>query len=110
MAITGKWQLNFDWDCDGTYTTTFLTFNADGTWTGGEFVSGRWMELNGQLIFNHDNAPAVYFGNVVGSVASGTMTDFGKGNGCWYMIRHAPVAPAKEKADRDLAGNPTKSS
>ena len=108
MAIPGKWQLNYDWDCDGTYSTVFLTFNADGTWTSGEF-GGRWVELNGQLTFNHNHAPAVYFGSVFGSVASGVMTTFGSGDGCWYMIQQAPIA-ARGKADRDMAGNPGKSS
>jgi hypothetical protein len=108
MAIPGTWDLYYDWERDGTYNMQFITFNDDGTWTAGEFNTGRWWEFSGKLIFKTDDPKgAIYFGTITGGVVAGFMTEgYYHTNGLWFMIPHIPAL--KEGApSRDLAGKPT---
>jgi len=105
MAIAGNWQIHFDWNSTGTYSSVGITFNPGGTWTAGIF-NGHWVELNGEMIFNFNNASTVYSGNVSGGAAVGIMATFSGSTGCWYMVRQGSQNAATKAAGPrlDLSG------
>jgi hypothetical protein len=61
-----------------------IVFNDDGTFGKN---AGKWVQLNGMVIFRFADTLATYSGNVVGNIMVGIMTDWVAGVGCWYAIR-----------------------
>ena len=55
MSVTGNWTLNYDWGCTGSYSTTSMTIDANGTWTNGQGYSGVWVQAAGMLTFKFNN-------------------------------------------------------
>jgi hypothetical protein len=107
MAIPGKWDLEYSWGCAGGFSTAYLTFNEDGTWTGGEFVDGRWWTFSDKLIFTFTGSTVVYFGTIVGRLVTGFMSgSHDDENGCWFMTPIPSLALGAEGPKLDLAGRP----
>ena len=104
MAVTGNWTLFYDWGCDGSYSTTTMDVNNDGTFTNGESYSGRWVQEAGMFSFQFNGLDVTYSGNLASESITGISTTFGGLNGCFYMLQSGvPISFAtnriKEKAD-----------
>jgi hypothetical protein len=110
MAIPGKWQLNFDWGSVGSYQTTDLEFDSNGTWKlSDETLEGRWAHVEGLLLLNITGLSTVFTGLVASNSVTGNMTTFGGVNGSWYMLKTDASAAAKQGGgDLDMAGRPLK--
>jgi hypothetical protein len=104
MAIPGNWQLHFDWNSDGSYSTESMTFNNDGTWNSSGGFSGRWVHVEGMFILNFSTSGTIYTGLVASSSVTGNMTTFGTGDGSWYMVKAGAPEARKVGGDRSLAG------
>lgn len=113
MSVSGAWVLHFSWGCSLQYGSVDITFNNNGTFTGGG--NGQWREQDGTLLMIWDTGPAKYGGNVTGNAGSGSMTTFNApnsaGNGCWFLTRQG-VGLEKDERERaraaathDVAGN-----
>ena len=87
MAVPGSWTLFYDWNCDGSYSKTDMTVNADGTWTSGEGYSGPWVQVAGMFMFTFNNSETTYAGNLASKSITGISTTFGGLNGCFYMLQ-----------------------
>lgn len=82
--VPGNWNLSFDWNCDGTYTKTPITFNAGGTFSQGGAVAGNWFENHGTLVFVFSNG-TTYSGYHVNKSITGVQRAFASNlDGCWY--------------------------
>src|SRR5215831_10144562 len=66
MGISGNWVLHFSWGCTGSYSPVNITFNSNGTFTGG--ANGKWVQQDGTILLAFDTGPAKYAGNVDGNV------------------------------------------
>ena len=88
MSIPGEWTLHFDWDCNGSYNSTDINFNSNGTFQSGRYT-GTWYQVEGMIIWSFDDSPVCYAGNIAGSAISGLMSTFEKSEktGCWYAVR-----------------------
>lgn len=111
MSMNGTWTLHYSWDTGSpgprTYTSTLITFNAGGTFTGPG--TGRWMLRDGTLMLSFDSGPAKYGGCLVGPVGTGEMSTFAGLNGCWYLVQQGTVGiTSDEDATHDVAGNDLK--
>jgi hypothetical protein len=106
MSIPGGWALHFDWGCGGSYSTSSMTFNANGTFALAPYT-GKWTSHDGQIIFRFDQAPnSIYSGAVVDSAMVGISTNFSL-NGCWYAVKTTATSTAlaeNKKATHDAAG------
>lgn len=81
----GNWNLNFDWNCDGTYSRTPMTFNAGGTFSLGGAVAGNWFENHGTLVFVFTPSGTTYSGYHVNKSMTGVQRAFASNlDGCWY--------------------------
>jgi hypothetical protein len=99
MAFPGNWTLNYDWGCDGSYSTTSMVVNAGGTWTNGEGYSGAWIQAAGMITFQFNSSKVTYSGNLASKSVTGIQSTFAGGNGCFYMIQSgAPTSLAAERA------------
>jgi hypothetical protein len=99
MAITGNWTLFYDWNCDGTYGSTTMTINSDGTWSNGEGYKGPWVQVAGMFMFTFNNSDTTYAGNLASKSITGISTSFGGLNGCFYMLQAGvPTAFLEERA------------
>jgi hypothetical protein len=100
MAIPGSWTLFYSWGCGTSYGSTAWTFNANGTWSGGGYT-GKWVQIEGMLLFNFDAGATTYGANVAGNIVAGTMTTFAGLTGCWYAKKSGvtPLTAAKQVAD-----------
>jgi hypothetical protein len=111
MAVTGNWTLFFDWDCDGGYGNTPMTFKNDGTWTCGEGYSGKWVEGAGMLVFVYNGSQTTYCGNLASQSVTG-ISAFAAGGakGCFYMLQEGalPTSLDSKRAVKkpDSAGKP----
>ena len=80
----GVWTLGFDWNCDGSYTKTTLTINADNTFgTGSSTNSGKWWEEHSQFSFTFTNGTS-YTAYHVNKSMTGVSHTTGTLAGCWY--------------------------
>jgi hypothetical protein len=104
MPVPGNWTLFYDWSCAGSYGSTSMTINANGTWTNGQGYSGVWVQAAGMLTFKFNNSNTTYSGNLASKSVTGIQSTFAGLNGCFYMLEagvptaHAELA-AKGKAD-----------
>jgi len=108
MAVSGSWKFFFDWGCDGSYSNTTITFNANGTFKTGEGLTGKWVQVQGMISWLYDGTPGtVYAGNVIGGAIAGMQTTWGGGNGCFYCTlgTGATAAKAGAAAGKNSAGH-----
>jgi hypothetical protein len=105
MSVSGAFALHYSWGCTGSYNSSTITFNADGTFTesssGG---SGKWSQTNGNIIWQWNGNLATYGGVVnggaiVGNMISGSIT----GAGCFYANK-AGAGVAAAEVDHDATG------
>ncbi|MEV0328200.1 hypothetical protein AB0H63_17385 [Micromonospora echinospora] len=105
QAIPGNWTLAFDWYCDGSYSTTPIVFNANGTWSDGSGYSGPWVSVAGMLTFTFNNSETTYSGVVASRSVTGIQTTFTGLSGCFYMLQGGALSAAGSDDDRrDSAG------
>lgn len=103
MAVPGNWTLFYDWNCDGTYSKTSMTVNANGTWSNGEGYTGPWVQVAGMFMFTFNNSETTYAGNLASKSITGISTTFGGLNGCFYMLQQGvPTTFAAERASGKL--------
>lgn len=82
----GSGTLFFDWGCDGSYSTTPITFNADGTFVAGT-LTGIWVNIAGFITFTFTAPSETTYTSVVASRASaGVNTTFAGLNGCHHIV------------------------
>lgn len=99
-VVPGNWTLAFDWDCDGSYSTSALVFNANGTWSGAGFA-GVWSSLAGQISFTFNGSETTYSGNIASRSVTGINTTFTGLNGCFYLLQAGvPLALGDAGAER----------
>jgi hypothetical protein len=107
MPVTGNWTLYYDWGCTGSYGSTSMTINANGTWTNGQGFSGVWVQAAGMLTFKFNNINTTYSGNLASKSVTGIESTFGGENGCFYLLQAgAPTAmeETREKGKPDSSG------
>lgn len=95
MSVVGSWKMFYDWGCDGGYSSTTWTINANGTFTTPSYT-GKWIQNGGVIILLYNSSTTVYAGNVNGSAMVGAMTTFSGLTGCWYAT--GPGAPSATAA------------
>jgi len=116
MSLAGNWTLYYSWGCSGSYNSTSLTFNTNGTFKTGDGYSGQWASVGGNVQFVFEPTPsAVYSGTVTGGAMSGMMTNFHLGeSGCWHASAlkmpeiHATAKKVENAEQRDSLGNKKK--
>lgn len=103
MSIQGNWTLYYSWGCTGSYTSTSITFNSDGTYKDGQGNSGRWMQVSGTVVFiyNSGSTPS-YAGNVVSSAMTGMIATPSGSTGCWYALSQSLSQAKLEKGSGAL--------
>jgi hypothetical protein len=100
MAIPGNWSLFYDWGCGGSYGSTPMTIDGNGTWTNGEGYNGAWAESAGMLLFQFANSQTTYGGNVASGSITGIQSTFAGLSGCFYMLHEsAPTALEERRAE-----------
>jgi hypothetical protein len=107
MSVPGNWTLFYDWGCSGSYGSTTMTFNSNGTWTSGQGYSGVWVQAAGMLMFKFNSSNTVYAGNLASKSVTGIQSTFGGLNGCFYLLESGVPAEAKEfhvKGKADSSG------
>ncbi|HUE25105.1 MAG TPA: hypothetical protein VMQ86_25700 [Bryobacteraceae bacterium] len=107
MSVTGNWTLNYDWGCTGSYSTTSMTIDANGTWTNGQGYSGVWVQAAGMLTFKFNNINTTYSGNLASKSVTGIQSTFGGLNGCFYLLQAGAPTEAREvhaKGKADASG------
>lgn len=87
MAITGDWTIFYDWACDGSYSSTSIAVNTNGTFKTGEGSLGTWVQTAGMLTFQFDKSKTTYSGNWASKSITGIMSTFSGSNGCFYMLQ-----------------------
>jgi hypothetical protein len=92
MAVPGSWTLYYDWNSTGSYASTSMTINANGTWSNGQGYNGPWVQVAGILTFQFNNSKTTYSGNIADKSVTGINTTFGGLNGSFYMLESGAVA------------------
>jgi hypothetical protein len=99
-SVVGTWNFYYDWDCNGGYASTTITFNNNGTFTSQSYT-GTWYAVESQIIWKYPSG-TTYAGSKVGGVMSGMMaTTWSALKGCWYCKKQAYVSMAP-KAEENL--------
>jgi hypothetical protein len=108
MAVPGDWTLFYDWDCDGSYSSTTMKVKPDGTWTSGGGHSGLWVQIAGMFMFTFNNSETTYAGNLASKSITGISTTFSGLKGCFYMLQAGVPTSFEEmrvKDKKDAQGN-----
>jgi hypothetical protein len=102
MAISGSWDLFYDWQCGGDPNRFTITFNSDGTWSGFGYT-GPWVELAGMVMFTFSDGGPVYAANTAGGSMTGVMNNFtlAGANGCWWAVAEGTSA-ASDAREGDI--------
>ena len=113
MSVSGQFSLHYSWGCSGTYATSTVTFNANGTFATGDGFSGKWSQTNGNILWRYNGDSAIYAGVVNGGAIVGNMANFAASNhGCFYCSKPtaslAAGAAAGAEQDHDSAGEKKK--
>lgn len=87
--ISGNWVLHYSWGPTQAYSHVGISFNGNGTFTGG--AVGKWQQQDGTLLLSFDRGPAKYAGTVDGNIGSGAMSTFAGLDGCWYLTKQGVV-------------------
>lgn len=116
-SIAGTWNGFVAWGDSGppvSDASTVWTFNANGTWTY-EFGGGRWIQVEGLVTWNFNNAPGlIYTANVTRNAIDGIMgyaaAGPNPGTGSFYAVRETarPAAAAVSRTSHDLSTSPLK--
>ena len=109
MSGSGEWTLYYDWGCSGSYSTSLISMNSDGTFSLPPYT-GKWWENEGKIMWRFDTAPnSVYSGDHVDLVMTGISSTFTGLNGCWYAMSSALAGQEKPSVasgrEVDAAGN-----
>ncbi len=108
MAVLGTFSLHYSWGCSGTYATSTVTFNADGTFSDGSGGAGKWSQTNGNIIWRYNGDSAIYSGVVNGGAIVGNMVNFHLSEaGCFYASKPTTSVAAAE-ADQEPSGEKRK--
>ena len=107
--ISGNWVLHYSWGPTQAYAQVGLSFNGNGTFTGG--LTGKWQQQDGTVLLSFDGGPAKYAGTIDGNIGSGSMTTFSGLDGCWYLSKQGMVgltlaSTGDAPATIDAAGTP----
>jgi hypothetical protein len=93
QVAPGSGTLFYDWGCDGSYSSTSITFNAAGDFTTPGYT-GLWVRLGGTAAGNQVGMLTFHFGGTsettyssvtTSSVATGIQTTFAGLTGCHYI-------------------------
>ena len=88
MSVSGTFSLHFSFGCSGSYATSTVTFNADGTFSDGGGGAGKWSQTNGNIIWRYNGDSAIYAGVVNGGAIVGNMINFSiSAAGCFYASK-----------------------
>ncbi len=107
----GIWDFYFNWGCQpGQYSLVTITFNSSGTFATSEGFTGKWYQINDQLIsWEYNTYGTTYSGTKVGFVMTGMMFyPAGNSTGCWYCVKKvipsSGVKEAIQKPKQNSAG------
>lgn len=111
-SVVGTWHGFVGWGCDAAPVqdpSTTWTFNSDGSWTY-EFGGGRWIQVEGLVTWNFDNAPGlIYTANVTRNALDGIMgyalAGSNPGTGCFFALRGQLAAQPSPPATHDTSTN-----
>jgi hypothetical protein len=99
-----KWILYYDWDCDGSYGSSVMTINKNGTWSNDQGNTGLWIRGQHVFIFRFDNLPnnleTTYSGIILTKRIQGIMSTFqfaGSRKGCFHMEPYSDNFKAQPK-------------
>lgn len=104
MAVSGTWNLKFSWGCAGSYGSSPITFNANGTFSLPPYT-GRWSQTNGNIVWLFDQVATVYGGVVNGGAIVGNMSNFSI-HGCFYALTQSGAPQAEQLEAAAVAGQP----
>ncbi|MFD9701368.1 hypothetical protein [Lentzea sp. NPDC059081] len=93
----GTATLRFDWGCTGSYASTPITFNGDGTFTAGS-LSGLWAQTGSVLQFQFNGVKTTYASLVTSNSGTGTQSTFGGLNGCHLLLGPGAAALAGKES------------
>ncbi|WCO01027.1 fibronectin type III domain-containing protein [Psychroserpens ponticola] len=80
-SIVGRWLLNFDHNCNNSYSQVEMIFLDGGTFNiPSEGNSGTWELIGNQITWTFDDTGFQYFGTLTGNHMEGTTSS----NGCWF--------------------------
>lgn len=101
----GTWNYYYDWSCNGGYSSTTITFKADGTFTT-QTYSGKWYLVQGYIMWIYPSG-TTYSGTIIGGAMNGMMNASGM-TGCWYCTKQNYFAPRvmsiRGEKDFDVSG------
>jgi Zn-dependent metalloprotease len=100
-AMSGDWVLHYSWGSTSNYGQAPLTFNGDGTFSGG--AAGQWRMRDGSLLLSFNTGPAKYAGTVDSNVGTGEMSTFAGLDGSWYLTRKGIVGIMEDLSRGALA-------
>lgn len=95
----GTATLRFDWGCTGTYSSTSITFNSNGTFTSGS-LSGVWAQTGSVLQFQFNGVKTTYSSLVTSNSGTGTQSTFTGTNGCHLLLGPGTAALAGTESSR----------
>ncbi|WP_439657600.1 hypothetical protein ACSHWB_35130 [Lentzea sp. HUAS TT2] len=93
----GAATLRFDWGCTGSYASTPITFNGDGTFTAGS-LSGLWAQTGSVLQFQFNGVKTTYASLVTSNSGTGTQSTFSGLNGCHLLLGPGAALAGKESS------------
>lgn len=84
-GIVGRWQLTFDWGCDGEPNEAELGFYEDGTFANVDASDrwGEWTKDGEEIRWQYDETNTLYKGSIYGLYMSGSMSTDDGDEGCW---------------------------
>ncbi|CAM3648211.1 hypothetical protein VA7868_01451 [Vibrio aerogenes CECT 7868] len=100
VPTVGTYSLNYDWGCDGSYSTSSITLSADGTFNTSSY-SGTWTENNQTLTFVFQSG--TYYTGYHTSKAVVGVQKANSLDGCFYMLQTSTTTlkQAQESLDAD---------
>lgn len=80
----GLWDMFFDWNCDGSFSSTTWNFKEDKTFESTGGFHGTWSVSGKQITVTYSSG-TTYSGTIdsAGTFMSGTMVDYDGVTGCW---------------------------
>jgi hypothetical protein len=104
LVAPGTATLAFDWGCDGSYSTSPITFAANGTFNAGG-LTGVWVVVENFLTFKFDSNGTTYSSVVAGSTSTGVQTTWSGLNGCHNLrLSGVPFASVPNTDSRGVDG------
>ncbi|SDH46387.1 hypothetical protein SAMN05216553_12316 [Lentzea fradiae] len=97
----GTATLRFDWGCTGSYSSTSITFNGNGTFTAGT-LSGVWAQTGSILQFQFNGVKTTYASLVASNSGTGTQSTFTGTNGCHLLLGPGAAALAGTDSSRGV--------